>query len=117
MRCVLLISVLSFNQLLMTTMANSPIINLCCPEMHAHKKGNKEKIIENKHRCEQDQEPIVRIIFQKKTLFNFWMIQAEKGCFPHNNESQLVWKDLIWEEGKQLDKEVVGNSLKKFSSI
>ena len=45
------------------------------------------------------------------------MIQAEKGCFPHNNKSQLVWKDLIWEEGKQLDKEVVGNSLKFFFII
>jgi len=88
MRSVLVISVLSFNQLLMTTSADSPIINLCCPEQHAHKKGNKEKIIEKKHRCEEDQEPIV-----------------ERSCFPHSNKSQLVWKDLIWEEGKQLEEE------------
>ena len=63
MRSVLVISVLSFNQLLMTTSADSPIVNLCCPELHAHKKGNKEKIIEKKHRCENDQEPIVRMIY------------------------------------------------------
>ena len=42
------------------SMADSPIINLCCPDVHAFKKGNKRKVFVTKHRCEEEQEPIVR---------------------------------------------------------
>ena len=63
---VLLIVMLCFNQLLVT-LAESPIINLCCPDVHAYKKGNKEKVLVTKHRCEEDQEPIVsKLLFVKK---------------------------------------------------
>ena len=61
----LLFVMLCFNQLL-TSMADSPIINLCCPDVHAYKKGNKEKVLVTKHRCEEDQEPIVSKILSVK---------------------------------------------------
>ena len=43
-------------------LAESPIINLCCPDVHAYKKGNREKVLSRKHRCEEGQGPIVRKI-------------------------------------------------------
>ena len=62
---VLLIVMLCFNQLLVT-LTESPIINLCCPDVHAYKKGNREKVLARKHRCEEGQGPIVRKILYDK---------------------------------------------------
>ena len=67
----LLFVMLCFNQLLLS-MAESAIINLCCPDVHAYKKGNKEKVLATKHRCEEDQEPIViRILSVKKEIISW----------------------------------------------